>query len=224
MKISLERKLLKINLAHAPFRMLPFGHQKAERDSYFGKKKSNKYDTVDTAESVCTLGEKNPLHLSAGNIAVQPALKKRKRAVIFLLKKYILKKRNENEGERERGSHLSSSPLMSALQRFAYKPTWVFVLQHIWQLSYKRIATGLASPRGARSIRRHWRKGIFQPPTSYLEHTSCLISLCCQRRCVVMTADLPWNSCKGKSTKDRSSDSRRNLSALVSGGCCRLSG
>lgn len=103
MKISLERKFLEISLTHVPFWMLPFGHQKAERDSYFGgeKKGGNKYDTVDTAESLCTLWEKNLLYLSAWNIAVQPALKNRNRAAI-LFKKYLLKKeKNKKQRERE---------------------------------------------------------------------------------------------------------------------------
>lgn len=72
--------------------MLLFGHEEVRETAILEKKKGNKYDTVDTAESVCTLWEKNLLYLSAGNIAVQPSLKKRKRAATFFFKKYLLNK------------------------------------------------------------------------------------------------------------------------------------
>lgn len=92
--------------------MLPFGHQKAERDSLFGEGKKKKKAInmiVLIQQSLCALcGGKNLLHLSAGNIAVQPALKNRKRAAI-LFKTYLLKKEKKKK-ERERGSYLSSSP------------------------------------------------------------------------------------------------------------------
>lgn len=49
-----------------PFECCHLGIKKL-RENYFGGKKrgGNKYDTVDTAESLCTLWEKNMLYLSA---------------------------------------------------------------------------------------------------------------------------------------------------------------
>lgn len=90
------------------FQCCYLGIKKLRETAILGEKKGNKYDTVDTAQSVCTLWEKNLLYLSAGNTAVQPALKNRKRAA-KLFKKYLLKKEKKKK-KRER--ELLTSPLL----------------------------------------------------------------------------------------------------------------